>query len=210
MQRVWYVAYGSNLCLQRFRCYLAGGTPVGGRRRYDGCRDPRDPGEVVSLHAPGGLRFAGESTVWGGGMAFYDAERSGRVACRGYLVTVEQFADVVAQEMRRPPGGPFSQELARMVTDGDGVHAMGPGRYETLARLGTRGGAPMVTVTCADVTTLEPAAPSAAYLRRIATGLREAHGWDAERAARYLAGHEGIDGTWSYDELVEVAAGAGA
>ena len=92
MEHVWYVAYGSNLCRERFGCYLAGGTPVGGMRRYDGCRDAREPLEDVSLDAPGALVFAGRSTVWGGGMAFYDGGTDGQVACRGYLVAVEQFA----------------------------------------------------------------------------------------------------------------------
>ena len=32
MERLWYVAYGSNLLLDRFRCYLAGGRAVGGNR----------------------------------------------------------------------------------------------------------------------------------------------------------------------------------
>ena len=29
MQRLWYVAYGTNLSLDRFRVYLRGGRPVG-------------------------------------------------------------------------------------------------------------------------------------------------------------------------------------
>ncbi len=204
MQQVWYVAYGSNLSLERFRCYLAGGMPVGGVRRYDGCRDPRDAHATVSLHAPGGLVFSGRSTVWGGGMAFYDERRPGRVACRGYLVTVDQFADVVAQEMRRPPGGDFSRSLAAVLADGGSVQALGPGRYETLARIAVMGDAPMFTVTCGDVGNLEPSAPSASYLRCIATGLREAHGWDAARSAGYLAGCPGVEGSYTFDDLVSV------
>ena len=71
MERVWYVAYGSNLSLTRFRCYLAGGRPAGGMRDYVGCRDKRDPERIVSVDVPGGLVFAGESKTWSGGMAFY-------------------------------------------------------------------------------------------------------------------------------------------
>ena len=205
MEQVWYVAYGSNLSLARFRCYLAGGTPAGGLRRYDGCRSPVDPTEVAGVHAPGGLVFAGRSTVWGGGMAFYDPRSPGRVACRGYLVTVEQLADVVAQEMRRPPGGPFAQALVEALADAGPVHAMGSGRYETLTRLGTLHGAPMFTVTCGDPGRLAPVAPSAAYLRCIGAGLHEAHGWDAQRIASYLSGFPGVRGAWAFDDLVAVA-----
>ncbi len=42
MQQVWYVAYGSNLSLERFTAYLQGGRPAGGARKYPGCRDPQD------------------------------------------------------------------------------------------------------------------------------------------------------------------------
>ena len=45
-------------------------------------------------------------------MAFFDPEGAGSVACRAYLVTAEQFADVAAQEMRLEPGGEFAQALA--------------------------------------------------------------------------------------------------
>ena len=205
MHRVWYVAYGSNLGLDRFRCYLSGGRPDGGLRAYDGCRDPRDPDRIAAVEVPGGLVFAGESTVWGGGMAFYDARAAGRAACRAYLVTVEQFADVVAQEMRRPPGGDFARDLSGLVAEVEAVHTMGSGRYETVTRLGMRDGAPMFTVTHDDVGGLEPAAPTAPYLRWISAGLREAHGWDGGRIAGYLAVAPGVAGAWTEQELLELA-----
>src|SRR5205085_1218725 len=107
-QRIWYVAYGSNLATGRFRCYLSGGRPAGGSRDYVGCRDPRDPTRTEGVEVPGGLVFAGASRVWHGGMAFYDRAAAGVVAGCAYLVTTEQFADVAAQELRRPPGGEFA------------------------------------------------------------------------------------------------------
>ena len=104
MSLVWYVAYGSNLERGRFRCYLEGGVPPGGRREYVGCVDPSEPVDDVAVELPGVLVFAESSTVWGGGMAFYDADGRGRVAGRAYLLTRHQLADVVEQEMRRTPG----------------------------------------------------------------------------------------------------------
>jgi hypothetical protein len=207
MQRVWYVAYGSNLALDRFRCYLAGGRPAGGMREYAGCRDTREPERIVSLQIPGGLVFAGESRVWGGGMAFYDTSAPGLVAGRGYLVTAGQLGDIAAQEMRRPPGGDFARKLAGLLTEVESVHAMGPGRYETVARLGERDGVPMFTVTHGDVAELELAPPSAAYVGWIAAGLREAHGWDGARIAEYLSAAPGVKGAWTVDDLTAVAQG---
>ena len=205
MQRVWYVAYGSNLGMARFLCYLSGGLPAGGARSYPGCRDPRPPGRAVGLEVDGGLVFAGRSGVWGGGMAFYDGGAAGRVACRAYLVTADQFADVTAQEMRRPPGGEFARDLAGLLTDVESFHVMGPGRYETITRLGEREGVPLFTVTHGDVAELDPAAPSAPYLRWIAAGLGESHGWDDRRIASYLAAAPGAKGAWTEEEIVGLA-----
>jgi hypothetical protein len=209
MQQVWYVAYGSNLALDRFRCYLAGGRPAGGARVYPGCRDPRDPERIVGVEIPGGLVFAGESRVWGGGSAFYNPAASGRVAARAYLVTPDQLGDVAAQEMRREPGGEFARDLAALLPEVDAVHAMGPGRYETVARLGEQDGVPMFTVTHGTIADLEPRAPTLPYLRWIAAGLTEAHGWTAHRVAEYLHSAPGVSDAWSLDELLTLDRDAG-
>ncbi|MDX6259300.1 MAG: hypothetical protein QOH84_988 [Kribbellaceae bacterium] len=205
MTSVWYVAYGSNLALNRFRCYLSGGRPAGGMRDYPGCRDPSEPAQLLSLQIPGGLVFSGESKVWTGGSAFYNPYADTRVAARAYLITTDQFADVVAQEMRRPPGGDFALTLSAVANSVEAMHAMGPGRYETITRVGVREGVPMLTMTHGEAGSLVPAAPSAAYLRWIAAGLREAHGWDAGRVADYLGAAGGVKGRWGRDELVAVA-----
>ena len=205
VQAVWYVAYGSNLALDRFRCYLRGGRPSGGLREYPGCRDARDPASIITLHVPGGLVFSGDSTVWGGGMAFFDRRAPGRVACRAYLISAEQFADVTAQEMRRPSGGGFAHELEGMLTDVGSLHTVGPGFYETVVRLGVHEGAPLLTVTRGDIADLVPAAPSAAYMSQICTGLHEAHLWGAERIATYLAPAPGVTRAWTADQIADVA-----
>ena len=197
MDLIWYVAYGSNLGTDRFRCYLKGGRPDGGTRTYTGCRDQSDPTGTFSLEISGALVFAGASGVWGGGMAFFDPEGTGSVACRAYLVTAEQFADVAAQEMRLEPGGAFAQALAGVLPELGELHRMGPGRYETVVRVDTRDGVPLLTVTNHDIQGLTLAAPSTPYLRSIAKGLREAHGWDYARIASYLAAAPGARGSWT-------------
>ncbi|NEA30476.1 histone deacetylase [Streptomyces sp. SID13031] len=202
MSSVWYVAYGSNLALNRFRCYLSGGRPPGGMRDYTGCRDPSEPSQVLSVWIPGGLVFSGESKVWTGGSAFYDPDAGTQVAARAYLITVDQFADVVAQEMRRPPGGEFALAVSAVASIVEIAQALGPGRYETLIRVALRDGVPMLTMTHGEASALEPAAPSAAYLGWIGAGLREAHGWDAERIADYLSTAPGVRGVWGREELV--------
>jgi len=201
LDRIWYVAYGSNLAMARFRCYLSGGRPVGGSRDYPGCRDRSEPARSVGVLVPGGLVFATESAVWGGGMAFYDRTAPGAVACRAYLVTREQFADIAAQELRRPPGGRFAHDLAGLLPDVESVVTTGSGRYETVVRLGDLDGAPMFTITHHDVASLPPAAPTAAYLRCISIGLRESHGYDGARIAGYLAVAPGVCSAWTRTDL---------
>src|SRR5699024_11417453 len=57
-----------------------------------------------------------------------------------YRVTVAQFADIAAQEMRREPAA--GTALEQVLTAGfTGIrHRTGPGRYETLVHAGERDG----------------------------------------------------------------------
>jgi hypothetical protein len=187
-RQVWYLAYGSNMHAERFGYYLRGGRPPGTARTYPGCRDQREPERRVPVTVAGALYFAGESTVWTGGMAFYDPSAPGVMPGRAYLVTEQQFADIAAQEMHREPGRDLdlSEVLAR------GAARLGPGRYETLVRAGTLEGLALLTFTAPR--RLQDAAlnpPSAAYLHHLAAGLAEAHGWPAERIEAYLSTRDG-------------------
>jgi hypothetical protein len=188
---LWYVAYGSNLFRERFACYLSGGRPRGGARHYTGCRDPRPARAEQAVTMPGGIYFGHTSLTWGGGMAFYDPALPGRAAARAYLLTRRQFCDVVSQEMRRDVG--VDHDLSEAVAHGR--QSLGPGRYETVLKVGERAGHPMLTFTSP---VQAPAnTPTAPYLRMLGDGLREAHGWPAERAASYLAGRPGARGHWT-------------
>ena len=206
MHRIWYVAYGSNLATTRFRCYLSGGRPAGGSRRYTGCRDPSEPSRVEGVEVPGALVFAGASRVWHGGMAFYDDAAPGPVAGCAYLVTTEQFADVAAQEMRRPSGGEFAHDLTRLLPDVEAMVATRRGLYEKVVRVGELDGIPMFTITHHDVGSLTLAAPTEAYLRWIVLGLRESHGYDDPHIAGYLARASGIREAWTESQLRTLAA----
>jgi hypothetical protein len=83
---------------------------------------------------------------------------------------------------------------------------MGPGRYETVARLGEQDGVPMFTVTHGTTADLEPNAPTLPYLRWIAAGLVEAHAWPIRRVAEYLHSALGVSDVWTMDDLLALAA----
>jgi hypothetical protein len=197
VQRLWYVAYGTNLSIGRLRCYLRGGRLPEVARQYQGCRDQSDPAATFGTLVPGGIYFTGHSTVWGGGMAVYDAEHPGWVAARAYLLTASQFGDVLAQEMRQQPG----VDVDLTPVHRHGRHSYGPGRYQTLLRVGSRGGLPMLTFTSGQHAHRTLSAPTAAYLRTMAVGLRESHDWCNRRIGAHLASIPGVHGSWTPDQI---------
>ncbi|TYL51485.1 histone deacetylase [Nocardioides sp. BGMRC 2183] len=192
---VWYVSYGSNLSRDRLAAYLLGGRPPGARRGYAGARRKAMPVEDIAVDLPGRLYFAGESSVWGGGVAFYDHDTPGPTAGRAYRITVEQFADVAAQEMHRvpEPGDPIEEVLLSGLVEGlpEGRHEVGPGHYETLIEVGRRDGLPMLTFTAPHGFDGVPhTVPSPAYRAMLALGLRESRNWDEQRITAYLDEHQ--------------------
>ncbi len=178
-RRVWYAAYGSNTDAARFDCYLRGGCPEGAARAHPGCRDTSPPTATKALWLPGSVYFAGTSTVWGGGMAFYDPETPGPAPGRGWLITVQQFADLITQEMHHEPG--CRPDLERRVLaiagrSGEDSHRLGSGRYETLVATRSLDGTPVVTFTGSGAhPDHERTRPAARYLATIAAGLAQVH-----------------------------------
>jgi hypothetical protein len=201
VDHVWYVAYGSNLAVERFSCYLSGGRPRGGARVYPGCRNQDPSVGTAAVTVPGALVFAGTSKVWGGGSAFYNPSVASQVAGHAYLLTPDQLADVAAQEMWREPGGPYALELATLLPDVTELHSLGPGRYETVVRLGEHDDIPMYTITHSAFAELDPVAPTASYLQWIATGLTESHNWTLDQVVAYLYAAPGVQLGWTAGAL---------
>lgn len=198
---MWYAAYGSNLHRSRLACYLEGGTPVGGAIDLPGCRDHAAPRGSLPLILPGLLYFATESVTWTGGRAFYTPDAPGETAANAYLLTVGQFSDIVAQEMYRAPGTDL--DLTEVIDTGR--TALGPGRYETLVRTGAVDGHPVVTCTAPwRHTEISGNPPAPAYLRHLAAGLAESHGWPLPHIAAYLAGRPGADLRWTTESVTAV------
>jgi len=187
---VWYVSYGSNMSATRLSCYLEGGCPPGGTRHNPGARDPRPPRRSAPVDLPGAVYFAGRSSQWGGGVAFYDHATPGPSAGRAYLVTAAQFADIAVQEMYRVPDPDDPLEeivLGGLPPEANGRHHVGPGHYETLVEVGRLDSAPMLTFTAPHgIDHVEHTSPSDPYLALLSDGLREAHGWDEDDVQAYF------------------------
>ncbi len=172
---VWYVGYGSNLSSSRFGRYVAR------------CRDTAPPRRWEAVEVPHRLLFARESSTWGGGgVAFLDPAPTpgARTRGRAWLVTLDQFADVLAQECGLPVG---SVEVPAL--DGGLVVAHPDHWYGCVVPLGPLDGWPMVTFTDEGAAGLVAGAPGPAYRAVIAEGLAEAHGLSPADAEAYITRH---------------------
>jgi len=198
--QVWYASYGSNLSRARFLTYLRGGRPPGAQRSFEGARNQSDPLDDRALTLPGTVFFGWESPTWGGGIAFYDAAGAGQALARAYLVTEQQFADVAAQEMHRPPGADLDLEHVLE----HARHVVGPGRYEALHLVGEIDDHPVLTFTTPNPAALQRNSPMPAYLRTMADGLREAHGLADEEVTAYLLACPGAAPDWDADRLAQL------
>jgi hypothetical protein len=123
-------------------------------------------------------------------MAFYDASTRGEIVARGYQITFGQLSDLVAQEARQPVGRDLEpgEEVGRPWPTPSKV-------YESVVYLGDRDGHPMFCLTSHQA--LDPAPPSAPYLRTILVGLHEACGWTTVESAHYLLRARGVTPEWS-------------
>ena len=94
---VWYVSYGSNMCYERFMCYIKGGS-YKGCRPLEPCKDTSKPLAVKPYILPYSMYFANYSAQWDGGVSFLDVTKSGKAYGVAYLITREQYEHVARQE----------------------------------------------------------------------------------------------------------------
>lgn len=180
---VWYVAYGSNMCADRFRCYLAGGSPAGSTSRwYPTCAAGTDILDDRPVRVPHRLFFARRSRNWaGGGVAFLDVRRDADPAGygRAWLLTLTQFRHLATQE-----NAGCDVHLPAEALHGPPREIRPDGWYRILLPLGRLDGHPMVTLTGRPK---PPHPPHPAYLATVRAGLHEA--WpalDREEVDAYL------------------------
>ncbi|MDP7265807.1 MAG: hypothetical protein QGH39_09665 [Candidatus Thermoplasmatota archaeon] len=184
---VWYASYGSNLLRERFMCYIKGGRPEGSTTTYKGCTDKQPPLRDKRITIPHELYFAKESDTWENkGVAFIrstkdsDAKTLGRM----YLITREQFTQVVRQENGRDPGHKSIQiDFESTVNNGESLI---PIRcwYGRIIYLGDADNEPIFTFTAKREE--DKIEPGMKYLSMIKKGLKEAYGISNEEIASYL------------------------
>ncbi|WP_083994039.1 hypothetical protein [Gelidibacter algens] len=101
IKQVWYASYGSNILESRFHCYILGGQPKGSKKTYFGCTDKTLPQDKEEIYIKSELYFAKISKSWNNcGVGFIKTEFNDKVQTLGrmYLITPEQYAEIVKQE----------------------------------------------------------------------------------------------------------------
>ncbi|MGI9622301.1 MAG: hypothetical protein ACR2PK_05635 [Acidimicrobiales bacterium] len=124
-------------------------------------------------------------------MAFVDPVTSKSEALgRAYLLTGEQFQDVLAQESGREVG----TEIEISVAFGQDQVVVGSGKYDRLLGLGTLRDLPMATFTTPlHAGSMDRNAPSPAYADTITSGLMESHGLTRRESDDYLSDWDAAD-----------------
>jgi hypothetical protein len=133
-------------------------------------------------------------------VALVDADEPGRTKARLYLVTLEQFSDILAQENWLEPGS--------VVLDDAEVDIGAEHMYGLVLSLGELDDHPILTFSQHRGST--PAAPSAKYLQHIARGLREAYDMTDDEIVDYLAPKRGIAGALDAQTLRTAVGSVGA
>ncbi|NHC41485.1 hypothetical protein G6549_16110 [Bacillus sp. MM2020_1] len=168
---VWYASYGSNINADRFLCYIKGGQPEGSSQVEIGCKDASLPVDESTFTIDRPLYFAKEAARWEAqGVAFIGLheDKENRTYSKKYLITVEQFLDVIKQENN---GIDFAIDLKEVKRKGSKVfqrHSW----YGNILFLGEEGGFPIYTFTAPwDIIDVEWNKPSHSYLKTIIKGL---------------------------------------
>ena len=205
---IWYASYGSNLDRERFYCYIRGGRPQGSIRKNDGCRNNSLPVAGKNMLIPYELYFSGASESWGrGGVAYiHPAEDDAQLTyAHLYLITLEQFCDIVMQEndMDVVPEIPF--DIAIRLYQHTFPKIKG---YNHLIYLGSVDNVPAFTFTHHRRYD-NVARPSRAYLATIIRGLKQHFKLTNNVIQNYLISKEGISRHYSPDELEELIEVAG-
>ncbi|MFC7746182.1 hypothetical protein [Lentibacillus kimchii] len=148
------------------------------------------------------LYFAGESDRWQhGGAAFIGLDRNENCNTYStkYLVTEEQFKDVVEQEN---DGLDLAVNFDAIIKDGS--KTLRDSWYGTILYLGEEDGYPIFTFTSGRDLDVSVNAPSDAYLSMIIQGLETTVDLADSDILDYLRTKPGIDGRYSQKELEEL------
>lgn len=202
--KVWYACYGSNLLKERFSCYIGGGRPANAKRVYPGCTNKTLPEKSKGITINGELYYAKSSKTWSGGGAGFiksDFDKNIRTLGRMYLITQQQFVDLVQQEIKFE--GDFDIDLQQVIKNRS-LDMKNNSWYGKIIYLGEDEDCPIFTFTNEDYLKDEINPPHQFYLKIIIDGLKETYQMSDNEIEAYLKNKEGIKGAPIEDKLPEL------
>ena len=199
---VWYASYGSNLYRKRFLCYIIGGSPEGSSKYNIGSRNKTHPIGDEQIIIPYSLYFAKRAMSWGNkGVAFIGLDKENKTYGRMYLITEEQFMDVVCQE-----NGNINLSIdLNMVITNNSVVLKSDTWYGNILYLGSNNDYPIFTFTSPNSMNSEHfIPPSSEYLSVIIKGLKETYNFSDKEIANYLITKPGVENNFTLDGLINL------
>ena len=200
---VWYVGYGSNLFRERFHYYILGGKAPGSDDEHPGCTDRTLPVQESPYIINHDLYFARRSSKWqNGGMGFVRIESDPTIQtfCNMYLITKNQFLEVVQQENKNDTSIVIDFDTA--IENGSLIFKTG-GTYGNLLFVGYKDNYPIFTFSN-EINVTPFRRPSELYLKMIVTGLLETHHLNRQQVVDYLVLKEGVRNNYTPDQLAAI------
>ncbi|WP_422356187.1 hypothetical protein [Roseivirga pacifica] len=203
--KIWYASYGSNMQMERFLCYIRGGQPKGRMDYYKGCRDKTPPEDNEELYITSRLYFAKKSKGWNnGGVGFISNEFNSKnqTLARMYLITKEQFTDVIKQETKYD--GELTIDFDKCAKNGSLVFK-DPSWYGNLIYLGEQYGKSIFTFTSKIDFSDQINKPNDSYLKTIIEGIKETFpNFNEDDICEYLLPIEGINNHYNEEQLINL------
>lgn len=196
---IWYASYGSNLSRDRFLCYIKGGKPVGSEIIEVGCRDKSLPIKEATFTINYPLYFAKDSIRWQNqGVAFIGLKKDNNYEIHSskYLITTEQFIEVVKQE-----NNGVELEIDFDEVKKDGFQTISDTWYGTILYIGEESGFPIFTFTADWDLDVPYNKPSQQYLSMIIEGLKKTVKLNNTEIIDYLCTKQGVENNYSRSEI---------
>lgn len=204
-KHVWYASYGSNLSEKRFHCYIQGGKPSGSNKHHLGCNDKSAPLSSEEIYICSELYFAKRSPKWNnGGVCFIKTEfsKTAQTLGRMYLITKDQFVDVVRQEIGMEQG--LDIDFEKAISNGHEVFKPNSW-YGRIVCLGLhRDDLPIFTFTSPQ-DYIEYTKPDENYLKTIIKGIDETYALTVNEISDYLLDKPGISGNFTKEYLMQIS-----
>jgi len=196
---IWYASYGSNLSLDRFMTYIKGGKPKNSSKIEKGCTDKTPPIKDRPHQIKHALYFARISKKWNNGGSCilsvkYDENKT--TLGRKFLITVEQFLDIVSQ----------NNGVEQSFIDFDEVKKLGSKSINkslsgNILYLGDEDGYPIFTFT-SHFDETEFVRPDILYLATIGAGVKNTFNYSIEQVADYFMGLDGVKHNYERADLL--------